>query len=359
MRRSIAGAGLVIMLAALPLAAQDLRLTFVGDIMGHDVNYHMEDFHDIYQGVKQYFESDDLTFANLEFPLDPSRPSSGYPYFNGTPAYLAAALDSGFNLFSLANNHAFDGGVEGVFQTVRALERQRAAGRFLTWSGTRGNPRRPFTPELIVVKGIRIGFLAVSQFLNEPDQGRYIHVVDYNDPAQSETFLSYVRGISPLYDLFIVSYHGDREYVQTPSPAKRAFFRSLLAAGAHIVVGHHPHVIQDYEIVESRGARRVAMYSMGNFISGMTWMLAPEKLHGMLAATGESFMMRVGLRCIPGGCSVTDVEPVPIANYADGKLDMVVARLEDLADGTVNVSPAWKAYYADRLAMMKEFLKIR
>ena len=76
-------------------------------------------------------------------------------------------------------------------------------------------------------------------------------------------------------------------------------------------------------------ARRLAMYSMGNFISGMTWMLAPARLDGILAETGESYLLQVR-----------------------------VARLQDLADGTVAVSAAWRSYDAGRLERMKEYLGV-
>ena len=362
MRPSIPALGLLVLLGFAAAAGADaqartLRVMFVGDIMGHDVNYQMEDFRDIYDGLGSVFLDADLAFANIEFPLDPFRPPSGYPYFNGTSSYLAAALASGFNLLSTANNHAFDGGEAGVFQTIRALERaRRETTRAFAWSGTRGNPHRPFGPETLVVNGIRVGFIAVAQFLNEPDQGRYVHVVDYANTAQAEEFLQFVRDEAPLFDLFIVSYHGDAEYVQTPSPLKRAFFRALLGAGAGVVVGHHPHVVQGYDIVEVNGTRRIALYSMGNFISGMTWSLAPSQLSGMMAATGESYIMDVRLSCGPRGCSVTEATPVPIANYTNERSQMVVARLGDLADGTVKVSAAWRTYFAGRLALMEAFL---
>ena len=338
-------------------APRDLRLTFVGDIMGQDVNYQMKDFHDIYRGVRDVFLTDDLTFANLEFPLDPFRPHSGYPSFNGTVAYLAAAIDSGFNLFSLANNHAFDWGEEGISQTIRALESARAqsAGPF-AYSGTRDNPHQVFRPETIIVKDVRVGFIAVAQFLNKPDGGRFVNVVDFSNPAQVDDFLAFVRSVSPHYNLFIVSYHGDQEYVQETSPLKRVFFRQLLEAGAHIVVGHHPHVVQGYNLVQVNGTQRLAMYSMGNFISGMTWMLSPAQMQGILAATGESYMLAVAVRCDAGGCSVMQTEAVPIANYVNEHSEMVVARMSDLADGTVKLSPAWQAYYAERLALMRSFL---
>ena len=325
--------------------------------MGHDVNYQMADYGDIYRGVRDRFLSDDLTFANLELPLDPSRPASGYPYFNGTPAYLAAAVDAGVDLFSLANNHAFDGGEEGIFQTIRTLERARLrSGRPFAYSGTRGNPHAPFRAETLVVKGVRIGFVAVTQFLNENDAGRYVHVADYSNPAQVQELLDFVRETAPLYDLFIVSYHGDREYVREPSPLKRIFFRELLEAGAHIVVGHHPHVVQGYELVTVHGVQKLALYSMGNFISGMTWSLSPSQLTGMIAETGESYMAAVEVRCGGGVCAVLPPDPVPIGNYMNEKSQMVVARMADLADGTVKLSPDWQAYWRQRLLLMRAFL---
>jgi len=352
-----------IFISMLPCAAvsadtpRELRLTFVGDIMGHDVNYQMKDFHNIYSSIRDMFLADDLTFANLEFPLDPFRPHSGYPSFNGTLAYLAAAVDSGFNLFSLANNHAFDGGEEGISQTIRALQSAQAQNtRPFAYSGTRDNPHQAFRPETIIVKDVRVGFIAVAQFLNKPDEGRYVHVVDYSNPTQVEDFLAFVRSVSPQYDLFIVSYHGDQEYVQKTDPLKRSFFRQLLEAGAHIVVGHHPHVVQGYDLVQVNGVQKLAMYSMGNFISGMTWMLSPVQMQGILAATGESYMLAVNVRCDAGGCSVVRTEAIPIANYMDEHTEIVVARMSDLADGTVKLSPTWRAYYAERLALMQAYL---
>ncbi len=206
------------------------------------------------------------------------------------------------------------------------------------------------------MKGIRVGFIAVAQFLNEPDQGRYVNVVDFSNAAQVEGFLALVRNVSPLYDLFIVSYHGDREYVQEPSPLKRAFFRQLLEAGAHIVVGHHPHVVQGYDVVRVGGGQRLAMYSLGNFISGMTWRLGPADMQGIIAATGESYMLAVDVRCDGGGCSVLQPQPIPIANYMNERSEMVVARMNDLVDGSVKVSPPWRDYYARRLELMRGFL---
>jgi poly-gamma-glutamate synthesis protein (capsule biosynthesis protein) len=335
-----------------------LRLTFVGDIMAHEENYRMRDFRDIYRGVERYFRASDLTVANLELPVDPTRPESGYPLFNGSIPYVRAAVESGVGLLSVANNHAFDGGIPGVLQTVRSLEYLRATGLpQLRYSGIRGNLRRPFLPESFYVKGVHVGFIALTQFLNEPGGERYVNVLDYFDSAAVNDFLGFVRKVSPDYDLLIVSYHGDQEYVQQPSPMKRDFFRRIVGAGAQIVFSHHPHVVQGYETVRVNGNDRLIMYSMGNFISAMTWDLDPRWTEHPVAPTGESFMLCVDVTCGgPPGCSVSVAECVPIANYRNPSGEMVVGSMADLVAGLDGESAAWRRYYSVRLGRMERFL---
>jgi poly-gamma-glutamate synthesis protein (capsule biosynthesis protein) len=325
--------------------------------MGHDVNYRMNDYHDIYKAVLPLLSGADIAVANLELPVDPTRPEAGYPYFNGNAAYVRAAVDAGFRVFSLANNHAFDGGAEGVMQTMRTLEALSAsAAGPLVYSGIRGNPHRPFLPEAFVVQGVRIGFIALSQFLNEPDGGRYVDVIDYTSVLAVEEFLSFVREASRQFDLLIVSYHGDQEYVQEPSLLKKAFFRRLLDAGVHIVFGQHPHVVQGYEVLHTAGADRLIMFSMGNFISAMSWGMDPTTADEAWLATGEGYLLSVEIQCSSAGCSVARVEPIPIANYRNERGEMVVGLMKDLASGVVEVSAPWRSFYARRLDRMLHFL---
>jgi hypothetical protein len=336
-----------------------LHLSFLGDIMAHDVNSSMADYDDIYTDVSDLFLRDDLTFANLELPVDPTRPASGYPFFNGSPSYVKAALDAGVDVFSLANNHAFDNGVEGIFQTLRSLESLRGGSRPFWVSGIRGNPRRPFLPTEITVQGVRVGFLALSQFLNVPGGLRYVNVVDYGDEGAVEQLLGAVRAARQQVDLLVVSWHGDAEYVQQPAPGKRRFFHRLMEAGAQVVYSHHPHVVQGYEIARGAagGQDGLIMYSMGNFISGMTWGLDPSQADPPLAATGEAYVLQVIVRCAGNGCSVQDAEPVFVANYRNAQGEMVVGRMDRLADGSIPVGAAWKRYFAGRMRMMEDFLR--
>jgi hypothetical protein len=113
--------------------------------------------------------------------------------------------------------------------------------------------------------------------------------------------------------------------------------------------------VQRYEILSVKGTDRLIMYSLGNFISGMTWRRRPDQMGPLSAATGESFMLRVDARCGGGACAFTAVEPIPIANYMNERDEMVVGRMSALADGGIPVSPAWRAYYAGRIGLMERF----
>lgn len=334
---------------------QLLRLTFLGDIMGHDVNLRMADYRDIYRGVEEVFRADDLTIANLEFPVEPTLPESGYPLFNANRRYIDAAIEAGVDAFSLANNHAFDQREEGIFQTLRtAASAKAAAARQVGFSGIRGNPHQPFAAETITVKGLRVGFVAATQFLNDSAGRPYVNVVDSTDEADVRDFLAFVSRESARYDLFIVSYHGDDEYAREPGPAKVSFFRRLLASGAHVVCGHHPHVVQGWELASVEGGDRLILYSMGNFISGMTWRLDPSAPAAGIPARGESYLLEARVLLTGGTASVVRAEAIPIANYRNARGEMVVGRLRELADGTVSLPKAWTAYYAGRLALMEK-----
>ncbi len=77
MKRKAPAFALLLLLVPSPvrsLPTEPLRLSFVGDLMAHDVNYEMADYDRIYDGIRDLFLADDLTFANLELVVDPSRP---------------------------------------------------------------------------------------------------------------------------------------------------------------------------------------------------------------------------------------------------------------------------------------------
>jgi hypothetical protein len=327
-----------------------ITLGFLGDLMMHAVNYFMVDYRDIYRDVEGLLRDDDLTFANLEFPVDPGSPYGDFPRFNGTSAYLRAAVEAGIDVFSLANNHAFDRAEEGVLQTLRSLDRAgRAAGRTLHRAGTRANPGSPFHAARVEVDGVRIAFLAATQFLNTRGGGERVAVVDYRDRRAADGFAALVSAESAGADVTVVSYHCGAEYSEAPAPGLDAFLDRLASCGATVVYGHHPHVLQAPRFVSAGPSRRLVLPSMGNFISGQAEYLDPVTGLGAVApGTGDTALVRVSLACRPGRATVIGVEAVPLAVHANGGGDLVVGRLAELA-GSALAGPAWQAYFRGRL----------
>ena len=86
----------------------EIKLLFAGDIMAHTNNYHISSFDKIWRDVKYLIDGNDLVFANIEAPVDTTKPVSSYPNFNMPQNYVQAAVDAGFNVFSLCNNHSND-----------------------------------------------------------------------------------------------------------------------------------------------------------------------------------------------------------------------------------------------------------
>ncbi len=336
--------------------SEPLRLSFVGDLMAHNVNYEMADYERIYDGIRDLFLADDLTFANLEMVVDPARPRASYPRFNNHPDYVRAAIDAGLDVFSLANNHSFDYGPAGVRATLHSLEalagEAAGRGRLVAYNGLRPAAADPYAPAQITVKGWRIGYLAVTQFSNEGITEPLLPVVDYNSEAQVAAFLDEVRALAPQFDLFIVSYHGDSEYVSEPAPAKKSFFHALLDAGAHIVYAHHPHVLQPCELVDSAGERRLIIYSAGNFLAGQSVRAQPDDPDGFWARTGDSMVFQVVLRPGNPGPSVTRVDLVPAYhNRSPATGEIVINALETLAHRRGD----WGDFYRKRLEIARQY----
>jgi hypothetical protein len=108
--------------------------------------------------------------------------------------------------------------------------------------------------------------------------------------------------------------------------------------------------------VKSGGETRVVMPSMGNFISGMTWGIDPADPFQKWAPTGDSAILSVDVLRVGASTIILKAEAIPISNYMNGKGEMVVGKLEELAGGTIPLSPTWASYYRARLGAMKKMM---
>jgi poly-gamma-glutamate synthesis protein (capsule biosynthesis protein) len=329
---------------------QPLVLSFAGDIMAHDVNYNRPPYNNIYRYVRSFLRTDDLSFANLEFPVNAAKEMSNYPLFNTHPEYVQSAIDAGFDVFSLANNHISDQGTGGIRATYEHMQ-QFADKNDIYFSGIRTEPEFPFMPTTFYRKEWRIGFLSITTFLNNYHGHELVHVVDYQVDSSRQQFLSFLAEITPGYDLFIVSVHGGKEYNPIATGGKLAFFKEMMLRGVHIVWAHHPHVLQPWFLFDQGAGKRLVLPSCGNFISGQTWHMDPLQPDPVRVNTGESALFRVAVGQTNRKTGVLCVEPYPIVNYKHPEHGMTVRFLDEIiADNTI--SQEWKKFYVSRIPVV-------
>lgn len=247
----------------------------VGDIMVHqtqfvqayDVKSKSYDFSPSFEYITPYLQASNLTAGNLETTLaGAKRGFSAFPHFN-SPDELAPALkEAGFELLCTANNHSLDSGEAGVYRTLEVVEE---AG--LKAFGTARTQEERDTPLLVETNGMTLAFLAYTYGTNGiplPPGREYI--VNLIDRELMHAQIQKARQAGA--ELIVVYMHWGWEYRSDPSPEQKDLARFLAAAGADIIIGSHPHVIQPMEYIsvedeEGEEHRAFVAYSLGNFIS--------------------------------------------------------------------------------------------
>ena len=247
--------------------AESLDLVFVGDVV---LGEYVFDGHRSFAGplapgdpfadVAELLKAD-LVVGNLESPVMHEIPEKsplryGHRFGASAPAVEGLAA-GGFDVMSVANNHANDLGREGLEQTPEVL---RKAG--ITPVGEARHDGSPLRVVTLEHRGWRIGFLSATTWLN--------HAPEPGDPSAPVVAVSRLkRTLVPLveqartdHDLVIVLLHWGRERRERPEPAQIHAAHAFIDAGADLVIGHHPHVLQG---IERYGDGLIA-YSLGNFL---------------------------------------------------------------------------------------------
>ncbi|MGI6098014.1 MAG: CapA family protein [Dethiobacteria bacterium] len=259
-----------------PPRIETVNLLATGDLMFHDSQLEQAlnkdtgeyDFYPSFEVIAPFIQSADFAVANLETTLA-GREQQGYssfPQFN-TPESLAGNLkEAGFDLLSTANNHSLDRRELGVYKTIEHLE---SVG--LAFTGTSRSKRERDTPVIKEINGINIAFLAYTYGTNgipiPEGKGFLVNLIDEDlieaDIQQARSFGA---------DMVVVFMHWGHEYHTSPSAEQKELARKLVAMGADIILGSHPHVIQPMEFIrleeeDGNVKEGFVIYSLGNFIS--------------------------------------------------------------------------------------------
>lgn len=250
-----------------------LRLLFVGDIMGHapqiksaETGPGQYDYTPCFRYVKPLLGKADLAIGNLELTMPGKPPYTGYPMFRSPDALAPALKDAGFDILVTSNNHANDSHALGVTHTIDVLH---DAGFLQTGTFKNQRERNALYPLMVYKDGFKIAILNYTYGTNGvPTEAPTI--VNLIDTVQIKADLAEARARQP--DCIIAVMHWGLEYQLTENPEQRAVARLLIAHGADLVIGSHPHVVQPIKKESATapdGTRREALvvYSMGNFIS--------------------------------------------------------------------------------------------
>jgi len=248
--------------AALPTAQErrEYTLLFTGDVMlSRSVGALMADQKDWslpFHLIADALRNADLRYCNLECPVSDRGRNLYHLYsFRADPRAIEGLKSAGFDVVSQANNHAYDWGPEAL---VDSLERLRAAGIYPVGAGQ--NALAAHYPLLINLGGLRIAFLAyVNIDPKEAAAGVDRPGVAWLDPALA---LADIRFARPLADLVIVCPHWGVEYALKPTPGQVELAHQMIDAGADMIVGSHPHVVQPLENYHNHWIA----YSLGNFV---------------------------------------------------------------------------------------------
>ena len=249
----------IVLLVSTLVRADEIVVQAVGDIMlgGRWGGFFDRVGYDYpFAATREILRQGDLTIGNLETPLtNRGREYGGKRFrFRTSPAAASALKEAGFAVLTLANNHMLDYGVDGLADTVHVLDR---AG--LRHSGAGTDLAEARRAVLLAVKGKRIAVLSYS--LTQP-------VAFFAGPRRAGTapgwpgqFREDIRNARRQADYVIVAFHWGREGETSPSAVQVRTAHAAIDAGADVVIGHHPHVLQGIE----RYKRGVVLYSLGNF----------------------------------------------------------------------------------------------
>ena len=249
-------------LATNPALARPVSLLFTGDIMlsrgvANQIEKH-NDYKYPFLKIAETIKSADLSFGNLEGPISARGANQGSQYsFRDDPRVVEGLKFAGFDILSVANNHIFDWGQEALMDTLSI-----AHDNGIETVGAGENFEKANMPVIKNISGTKIAFLAYTNLYPESLGARK------NKPGISSFDIERIKKEiaemknSQTADIVVVSFHWGDEYQTKANNSQKNIAHSLIDAGADLIIGHHPHVIQEIE----RYQNGWIAYSLGNFI---------------------------------------------------------------------------------------------
>lgn len=259
-----------------------VRLLFAGDAMQHSTQYKWAwdpstrtyDYEPNFRYLRPHLATADINVVNFETTLS-GKPYGGYPRFRTPDAFLTELVDAGFHVFAVANNHILDGDEKGMRRTLKKLSPYPNMGAYRN-----AKERSEQYPLIFHIDGMKIALFNATYGTNQlvpvaPNN------VNYIETEQLEIDLAASLKDTTI-DLRIMYIHWGTEYQLTHNAYQQGVGQWLADLGIDLIIGGHPHVVQDFEILTAADGRKVpVVYALGNLVSNQRW----EDSNGGVMAT--------------------------------------------------------------------------
>ena len=282
------------------------------------------DFSYCYEDVAYFFEKQDLNWINQETLVNVGYAPSGYPTFSTPPQVVKDLRKYGFTVFNTSSNHSYDKSSGGL----------TAAMKFWDWMATRNEKKAAYQvgivkrsyplPQLIrEVNGIKVGFLSYTYGTNGISiNGDSTYRVVYL--SERDRIEKQVKELRKKVDVVMVSCHWGVENSHSISSEQKSLASDLVSWGADVIIGTHPHVLQDCAWIKAGGRKGFCAFSLGNFISGQVQ--SNQILGGTLTTT-------IKVNRNTGRIKIVKPKLKPVVTvYGEGRSRIHVKWLEDYTE---------------------------
>jgi poly-gamma-glutamate capsule biosynthesis protein CapA/YwtB (metallophosphatase superfamily) len=231
------------------------------------------------EGVKPYFEGAHLAFLNIEGAIsDAGLKNTVKEYtFRSRPTLLDGLTSAGIDVVSLANNHILDYRLKALTDCISRLD---AAG--IKHAGAGADLAAASTPAIIETPAGKVALIAASEitasFAATSKRAGTYYIPE--TAAANKALIAKVTETATQADFVVVSLHWGVEYKTAANSDQIGLAHALIDAGADLILGHHPHVVQGLEIYKDR----LIVYSMGDFV-----------FDHYSRITGEAFVLQVSI----------------------------------------------------------------
>ena len=315
-----------------PVVAKTVTFTALGDNLIHSSIYKQAsrrargngyDFEYAYAGAADLLDKADITVLNQETLIcnDIFEPST-YPCFNSPVALGDHMAQLGVDVFTIANNHTLDKGVKGLSACLDYYD-----GRGMVRVGAYRDQEDRENIRIVEKDGVKVAFLCYTESLNglSLPEDTQLQIGRFD----KDTIIKEIKAADEISDICVVSLHWGTENSGVVEDYQRVAASEFAEAGADVIIGNHPHVLREIEMIEtSDGGQTLCAYSLGNFISAQS--VGTNLIGGVL---------NFGVTVEEGKANVIcDTEFIPIVTHYDGNYSNV--RLYKLSDYTPEMANA-------------------